>query len=106
MKRHCLHFEPGYTTEVIIAMINFTSNQLLMISNFKYFYSSTIDADIIINPSHCNKSFLIMEEVDLNYSVFTFIDNRLNFCDFLDWIKVMILYAELYSSPLACLAIP
>ena len=67
------HLHPCYTEEVVVGkigqhfftFIDFTSNQLLILSNLKDFFGSTDNLDNLITISHCDKSFFTRVEVDL-----------------------------------------
>ncbi len=69
-----------YTTKVVDAInqtfIKFTSNQCLVISNFKRLHSSPILINFIISVScHFHKSFLARVKVDLYDFVFSIVND-------------------------------
>ena len=68
-------------------MVKFTANQLLIISNFEDFHSSTMLKYITIVLSHRYQSFLIVIKVYLNDTGFQFMDYAFNSRDLLSWIE-------------------
>ena len=74
------HFEPYHTLEEAkFVSVKFTSNQLLIRRNLKWFDSSTPYLDIIISPSHFDKCFLSRVEVNTHDLWFTSPHDAFNF---------------------------
>ena len=74
-------------------MADFTSNQLLILTNAKVFCSSPMRPDpIIVSSSGENDSLFTRVEVNLLDSCFMFVDNCFNPGDFPRWIKILIPY--------------
>ena len=87
------YLEPSHasgleTPIIILALMQLTSNQSLVITNLEDFYSSsTTIFDIIIRISHCYQSFTVVVEVNLEDLVFSFADDHFNFGNLFVWVK-------------------
>ena len=80
-------------------MVKFTANQLLIISNFEDFHSSTMLKDITIALSHHYQSFFIIIEVDLADKWFIIGDDAFNTGDLFGWIKgVIVIVSEFFHA--------
>ena len=105
------HLHPSHATEGVLRsffvshLIKFTSNQLLIFSNFKNFYSSSTEfIDKIITLSHCHQSLLVVVEVNLDDRRLILLDYGLNGGDLLGWVED-VTKSEFIISSLACLTI-
>ena len=68
--------------------MQFASNQLLVLRNLEYFYSTTTPIlDQIIIPSHCYQSFFTVVEVYLDDRPFMLVNDAHNLGDLLCWVK-------------------
>ncbi len=88
-----LAFQPSDSVEVVIAivivftMVEFCSDQLLVSSDLKWLYSSTILLDPLIIPSHFYKYFLSRVEVNTQDVTFILVNDALNFCNLFVLVK-------------------
>ena len=71
-------------------MVKLTTNQLLIGSDFKHFFSSTVPLNISIRPPHSNKALFSLFEVNL-HDIFAFKrpDGDFNLGDLFGGIKVV-----------------
>ena len=92
-----LHFEPCNTTEVVIVVVKFTSNQLLFLRNLKWFYSSTILLDISIILSHFYEFLFARVELDSDDIVFPLLDDYFYLGDLFGWVKRVIVFKLICS---------
>lgn len=74
------HLYPSYATEEVLTFIKLAANQPLILTNFEYFFSSTMFLDPKITISHDYKSLLMVIEVNLNDFFFELIYDALNLC--------------------------
>ncbi len=95
------HLYPSHSTEIVDVVIEWyillhselmqlTSNQLLVLSNFKYFASySTINLAEIMKYFYARQSSLVVVEVNLKNIDFIQVDDYFDSGDLLSWIKVV-----------------
>lgn len=67
--------------------MEFASNQMLIISDLKDFFSSPKPIDLIIIQSYAYKYFFAVVEVYLNQLVFIISDDAFDFVDLFAWVK-------------------
>ena len=100
------HLEPCNTTKVVIVFIKLTSNQLLIICNFKVFSSSDILPDrLIIFPTYFNKNLSPRIEDDSHDPVFIPVSDHFYPGDLLEGIKGITLVQAIHYSSHAWLTI-
>ena len=93
-------FEPSHTTKevyaiaIVFAILKFGADQLLIISNLKRFYSSTILCDPRITDSNPHKSFFSRIEVDAKNLVFVLLDDYFYFSDLFLRVKCVTLIGD------------
>ena len=98
-----LHLDPSHAFEGVF--VKLASNQLLIVSNIKHFFPSTIPHNIAITiASHFYQSVVVVIELDCNNMLFRFFYDGFNSGDLLRWVKEMT-GIEVICSNLACLSI-
>jgi len=86
-------------------MADFTSNQLLILTNAKVFCSSPMRPDpIIVSSSGENDSLFTRVEVNLLDSCFILVDNSLNPSYLLRWIKFLFKLMPVSTTPISWFA--
>ena len=98
-----LHLDPSHAFEGVF--IKLASNQLLIVSNIKHFFPSTIPHNIAITiASHFYQSVVVVIELDCDYRPFIVDDDGFNSGDLFRWVKD-VTGIEVFISNLACLTI-
>ena len=86
-------------------MVKFTTNQLLIFSNFEDFSPSTKILNNFIRKSYFYQSLMVVVEVYLNNQVFITLYDCLNFCDLLELVKFVTFIEAMLGSWFTKLAI-
>ena len=93
------HFEPSHTQVAALVEVEFTSDQLLIRSDLKWYHSATKVLDsIIILPSHFNKSFFSRVEVNLDDILFILSYDHFYFSNLFQRVKCVSLIGCEWSS--------